>query len=58
MKQKTVTKKNYRPRLASAFDLLDEKGQTYIEGLTAQLAEIHTDAPETRRLSKKNAKGK
>jgi hypothetical protein len=33
-------------RLALGFSRLDEKGQAYIENLTAQLAKIHSSSPE------------
>jgi hypothetical protein len=40
-------KKAKSRRLSAVFDRLSEKDQTYLETLTAQLAEIHQTSPET-----------
>jgi uncharacterized membrane-anchored protein len=39
-------KKARSRHLSAAFDRLSEKNQTYLETLTAQLAEIHETSPE------------
>jgi hypothetical protein len=41
-------KKARSRHLSAVFDRLSEKDQTYLETLTAQLAEIHQTSPETR----------
>jgi hypothetical protein len=50
MKHKTTRaeRKNY---LAYALDKLDDKGQAYLETLTAQLSEIHQTALEKQVLT-------
>jgi type II secretory pathway component PulM len=45
-------------RLATLFDRLADQDQTYLENLTAQLAEIHETSPEAQVLTGKKPKSK
>jgi hypothetical protein len=57
MKHKTTRteRKNY---LTYGLGILGDQDQTYLENLTAQLAEIHGTSPETQLLTGKKPKSK